>query len=256
MRRRRAASSTGSMGTRSRRCCGARWRRSCRRDACRASPTASSSSASASGWRSGPRSTGAWWPRSTPPPVPPAQPGQDSSTRRWHRSTAAASPPGATSTSRAGCAPTGSRCSTAPLRLRWPMISVVPCSLWCRASPSRTDAGPRRRSSPRRSSRRPVRGWASLRHARWRRPSGSTRTVASPTCAPTAPPCPTRRWAQRGGSWPDASAPRTCRPSRASTPARSRTRKRRTRPSAPRARTGPSPAASPTSAATPPACTT
>ncbi len=66
MRRRRAASWTGCMATRSARCCGRRSRPNCRPAVCSRWPPGSSSSVSATGWRSAAPATGMSSPNSTP----------------------------------------------------------------------------------------------------------------------------------------------------------------------------------------------
>ena len=90
--RRPGASSTGSTATRSRRCCGARCGRACRPVACSRSRPGWSSSASGSASRSARRRTGTSRPPSTGRGrvEPVSMPGSS-------RSTAAASPPAATS---------------------------------------------------------------------------------------------------------------------------------------------------------------
>ncbi|GDY75117.1 hypothetical protein SAV31267_046020 [Streptomyces avermitilis] len=75
-------------------------------------------------------------------------------------------------------------------------------------------------------------GFGRRRPCRWRR--SCTRTASSPTCVRTPRPSRTRRSPRPVPRSRSCTAPTTCRRSRARTPGRSRTRRRRTRRSAPR----------------------
>ncbi len=141
-------------------------------------------------------------------------------------------PPARTSARTVGCA-AGWRCSTRPGRPRWPPSWPTPPSRCARSSAGPTAAGRPPRSSPRRSSRKRDASCGCRRRWPCARPRASTRPATSPTCGPTRPRCPRRRWPPPGPRSPSATARSTCPTRPAATPRRSRTPRRRTRPSAP-----------------------
>ena len=101
----------------------------------------------------------------------------------------------------AGAAPTARRRSTPrrrafcskTRRARWSSGCARASSASTASRRSPTPPIRRRRSPPRRSSRRPTASCASARAAPCRSRSASTRTATSPTCAPTRPRSRTRR---------------------------------------------------------------
>ena len=118
------------------------------------------------------------------------------------------------------------RQTPAPRVRRW----RPPRSRWPRSTPSPTPASRTRRSAPRRCSRRRAASSASPRSGRCRWPRTSTRPASSPTCGPTRPAV-RHRDQRRPRPGPQLFGPDYLPAGRASTPRRSRTRRRRTRPS-------------------------
>ena len=231
-RRRPGASSTGCTATRSARCCGRRSCRGCRRAGCSPSPPGWWSSASGTGWRSGPRTTGTSTARSRSP-----------------RRTADGDPPTFTATlvsvddSRVatgrdfdpatGRSPQRRACSwTRPAPAAWPpacrrrafTVTRVEEKPYRRRpyAPFMTttlqqEAGRKLRFSAQRTMRIAQRLYENGYITYMRTDSTNLSETALD-----------RRPARRPAS---STATSTCRPRRASTPARSRTRRRRTRPS-------------------------
>ena len=223
-RRRRAASSTGSTATRCRPCCG---RRSCAASppaACSRLRRGSSSSGRSSACASWSPRTGTSSARSTPAP----------SKRVSSPSTARASRRARTSAARASRTDPSSS-STRSRRRRSRGISTAGRSRSPPSRRSRTAAAPPRRSARPRSSRRRAGSCATRRRRRCGSPSGSTRTATSRTCGRTRSRCPRRPCAPPGHTPSERTARRPFPTRLAATSGPSRTRRRRTRRSAPRA---------------------